>query len=132
MKPEIRIEIRKAHDITPAVIRVGEYCREAGFNEIGRHQVATVASELAHNIIKYADHGSIRLREVYGRMKRGIEIIAIDTGPGIPDVKQAMQDNFSSSGTLGLGLPGIKRMMDDFEIQSTHDKGTRILARKWI
>jgi len=132
MKPEIRIEIRNEQDITPAVLRVGEYCREAGFNEIGWRLVSTVASELAHNIIKYADHGNIRLREVYNKTQRGIEIIATDSGPGIHDLNQAMQDNFSSSGTLGLGLPGVKRMVDDFEIESTRDKGTRVLARKWI
>lgn len=132
MKSEIRISIRVEHDITPAVMRAGEYCREAGFDEAGWRMVSTVVSELAHNIVKYAHLGSIRLKTVRGKTRRGVEVIAADSGPGIADVERAMQDHFSSSGTLGLGLPGIKRMMDDFELQSTPGEGTRVLARKWI
>ena len=63
---------------------------------------------------------------------RGIEIVAEDAGPGIADVKQAMQDRFSSSGTLGLGLPGVKRMMDEFELESQLGQGTRVRVRKWL
>jgi serine/threonine-protein kinase RsbT len=132
MKPEIRIWIRKEHDITPAVLRAGEYCREAGFNEVGWRMISTVVSELAHNIIKYANQGNIQLRTIHSKTRRGVEVTAVDTGPGIPDVERAMQDHFSSSGTLGLGLPGVKRMMDDFDLQSTRGKGTRVCARKWI
>ncbi len=132
MKSEIRIQIRSEHDITPAVMRAGEYCREAGFDEAGWRMISTVVSELAHNIIKYANQGSIRLRTVRGKTRRGVEVIANDTGPGIPDIERAMADRYSSSGTLGLGLPGVKRMMDDFDLQSTRGKGTHVLVRKWI
>ena len=132
MKSEIRIHIRKEVDITPAAMRAGEYCREAGFTEAGWRMISTVVSELAHNIVKYAHYGSIRLRAVREKTRRGVEVIAADSGPGISDVERAMQDRFSSSGTLGLGLPGIKRMMDDFELHSTPGEGTRVLARKWI
>jgi len=132
MNPEISIPIHKAHDITPAVLRAGEYCREAGCNESDLRLISTTVSELANNIIKYACHGSIRLREVQSNTRHGIEVIAVDSGSGIPDIDRAMEDHYSSSGTLGLGLPGIKRMMDDLDIQSTRGEGTRVVARKWI
>ncbi|HED15577.1 MAG TPA: ATP-binding protein [Gammaproteobacteria bacterium] len=132
MKPEISIPLHKAHDITPAVLRAGEYCREAGCSENDGRLISTAVSELANNIIKYARHGSIRMKEVQSNTRHGIEVVAIDSGPGISDVGRAMKDHYSSSGTLGLGLPGIKRMMDDFDIQSTRGEGTRIVARKWI
>jgi serine/threonine-protein kinase RsbT len=132
MKSEIRIHIRKENDIMPAAMRAGEYCREVGFTEAGWRMISTVVSELAHNIVKYAQHGSIQVKTVRGKNRRGVEVIAVDTGPGIPDVDRAMEDHYSSSGTLGLGLPGVKRMMDDFDLQSTRGKGTRVLVRKWI
>ncbi len=132
MSQEIRINIRTNQDIMPAVMRAGEYCREAGFDEAGWRMVSTVVSELAHNIVKYADYGSIRLRRVRSRTRQGVEVVAEDNGPGIADVERALEDGFSSSGTLGLGLPGIRRMVDDFEIESTLGQGTKLLVRKWV
>ncbi len=84
------------------------------------------------NILKYAGSGEIRLRRVTGADGRGVEIEAIDQGPGIADCEEAMNDHFSSGGTLGLGLPGVKRMMDEFSLESTPGEGTRVTARKWI
>ena len=72
------------------------------------------------------------MRRVKGMSGRGIEIEAVDRGPGIADCEAAMQDHFSSGGTLGLGLPGVKRMMDEFSLESTLGEGTRVTARKWI
>jgi serine/threonine-protein kinase RsbT len=94
--------------------------------------IATAVSELVRNIIKYAGSGEIRLRRVKKMGARGIEIEALDNGPGIADCEAAMQDHYSSSGTLGLGLPAVKRMMDDFSLESTPGEGTRVTARKWI
>ena len=132
MKSEIRIHIREENDITPAAMRAGEFCREAGLTEAGWRMISTVVSELAHNIVKYAQRCNIRLKTVRDRSRRGIELIAVDTGPGIADVDRAMEDHYSSSGTLGLGLPGIKRMVDEFDIESTRGEGTRVIVRKWI
>ena len=94
--------------------------------------IATTVSELARNILKYAGSGEICLRRVKKIGGRGIEIEATDRGPGIEDCDVAMQDHFSTSGTLGLGLPAVKRMMDEFSLESTPGEGTRVTARKWI
>jgi serine/threonine-protein kinase RsbT len=82
--------------------------------------------------LKYAGTGEVRLRQVEGQLRRGVEIEAIDRGPGIADPDAAMRDHFSSGGTLGLGLPGVERMMDEFWLDSTPGEGTRVTARKWI
>ena len=94
--------------------------------------IATAVSELVRNILKYAGTGEIRLRHVKRMGQRGIEIEAIDQGPGIANCEAAMCDHYSSGGTLGLGLPGVKRMMDEFSLESTPGEGTRVTARKWI
>jgi len=114
------------------VLESSLYSREAGFDETPSRMIATAVSELVRNILKYAGSGEIRLRRVNGMGGRGIEIEAVDQGPGIADCEAAMSDHFSSGGTLGLGLPGVKRMMDEFSLESTPGKGTRVTARKWI
>ena len=108
--------------------RAAEQC---GFPEVGRQMIATAVSELAHNILKYARRGVIHLSKVSEHGRAGIEIVAEDGGPGIVDVERALQDSYSSGDTLGLGLPGVKRMMDEFEITSTPGQGTRVKVRKW-
>ncbi len=94
--------------------------------------IATAVSELARNILKYADSGEIRLRVVAKGFRRGIEVVAEDRGPGISNPDEALKDHFSSSGTLGLGLPGVKRMMDEFQLESAPQQGTRVTVRKWL
>jgi serine/threonine-protein kinase RsbT len=76
-------------------------------------------------------HGEIILRLVENHPKRGVEVVATDDGPGIPDLTLAMQDGYSTSGGLGLGLPGTRRLMDEFEITSDFGKGTRVTVRRW-
>jgi serine/threonine-protein kinase RsbT len=94
--------------------------------------IGTAVSELARNILKYAHTGEIWLRHVEGPKGRGIEIEALDEGPGIADTEAAMRDHVSTSGTLGLGLPGVARLMDEFSLDSAPGKGTRVKARKWL
>lgn len=94
--------------------------------------VATAISELARNILRYAARGVIILRLVDDYDKRGVEVLAADDGPGILDIALAMQDGFSTSGSLGLGLPGVRRLMDEFEMRSEFGKGTTVTARKWV
>lgn len=103
-----------------------------GFTDTESRSLGTVVSELATNILKYAQSGSVKLEEVQEARRRGIQITVSDRGPGIEDVERALQDHYSSSGTLGLGLPGVRRMVDDFDIQSTVGVGTRIVVRKWL
>ena len=93
--------------------------------------MATAISEIARNIVQYAGQGQIEFRNVVRAGKKGLMIIARDNGPGIADIDQAMQDGFSTSRGMGLGLPGARRLMDDFEIVSEIGKGTTISMTKW-
>jgi serine/threonine-protein kinase RsbT len=102
-----------------------------GFSPTEATLVATAISELACNIILYATTGEIVLRALEDGGRRGILVIARDEGPGIPDVRQAMVGGYSTSGGLGLGLCGVKRLVDDFEIVSRVGKGTTVTVRKW-
>ncbi len=103
-----------------------------GFGQTRTSYVATAVSELANNLFFHASRGgTITLTPLKREGEIGIEVVAEDDGPGVPDVEQAMQDGFSTSGGLGGGLPGVKRLMDEFEITSTVGVGTRIVARKW-
>jgi serine/threonine-protein kinase RsbT len=132
MSAELHRAIRTETDASRTVLESTLYSREAGFDETPSHMIATAVSELARNILKYAGSGEIRLRRVKGPRRCGIEIEAIDRGPGIADCEAAMLDHVSTGGTLGLGLPGVKRMMDEFSLESTPGEGTRVTARKWI
>ena len=132
MSAEFHRTIRTEIDASRTVLEATLYSREAGFDETPSRIIGTAVSELVRNILKYAVSGEIRLRRVKEMSRRGIEIEAIDRGPGIPDCEAAMSDHFSSGGTLGMGLPGVKRMMDEFSLESTPGEGTRVTACKWI
>ena len=132
MSAELHRTIRTEMDASRTVLESTLYSREAGFDETPSRMIATAVSELVRNILKYAGTGEIRLRQVKVLSRRGIEIEVVDQGPGIADCKAAMQDHFSSGGTLGMGLPGVKRMMDEFSLESTPGEGTRVTACKWI
>jgi len=104
----------------------------AGFSVSEATLIATAISELARNIVSYASRGSITLKPLNGSNgSRGVTIIASDSGPGITDIAQALRDGFSSSGGLGLGLPGVRRLMDEFEIDSQPGAGTTVTVTKW-
>jgi serine/threonine-protein kinase RsbT len=132
MSAELCRTIRTEMDARRAVLEATQFSQAAGFDEAPSRMIATAVSELVRNVLKYAVSGEIRLRQVKAKGARGIEIEAIDQGPGIADCDAAMSDHFSSSGTLGLGLPGVERMMDEFSLESTPGEGTRVTARKWI
>ena len=94
--------------------------------------IATAISEVARNIANYAGHGEIRLGVVQRGGRRALVIEAADEGPGIADIEQAMEDGYSTSGGLGLGLPGARRMTDDFEVVSEPGAGTTVTMWKWL
>jgi serine/threonine-protein kinase RsbT len=102
-----------------------------GFNQVELTMIVTAISELARNIVLYAGRGQITLQVESNHHMTGMVVIASDQGPGIRDVKQAMQDGFSTSGGLGLGLPGIQRLMEEFRIESAVGRGTMITAKRW-
>ena len=128
----MRRAIRGEPDASRVVLESTLYSRQAGFDEVRSRLIATAVSELARNILKYAGSGEVCVRQVRLQSKTGIEIEATDHGPGIADCEAAMQDHYSSGGTLGLGLPGVRRMMDEFLLDSSPGEGTRVRARKWL
>ena len=128
---EVRVAIDRDVDIVSASQKGRELASHCGLPSTDLAVVATAISELARNIVRYAVRGEIILRLVDDHGKRGIEVVAADDGPGIPDVALAMQDGYSTSGSLGLGLPGVRRLMDEFEIISDFGKGTTVTVRRW-
>jgi serine/threonine-protein kinase RsbT len=128
---EIVINIKSDVDVVIARQEGRRLATDLGFNAGDVTLIATAISEVARNIVNYADHGEIILSIVEESNKKGISIIAQDNGPGIPDIALAMQDGYSTSKGLGLGLPGSKRIVDEFEIASEVGKGTTVRMKKW-
>lgn len=94
-------------------------------------RIVTAASELGHNILRYADRGHITVALGMRQGRAFCELTAVDQGPGIANIDDALTDHFSSGNGLGLGLPGVRRLVDDFEITSVPGQGTRVFARRW-
>ena len=127
---EIRVPITSDQDVVSARQQGRALAVKLEFSSSESTLIATAISELARNIVSYARNGEIRIiPQNSGRP--GIVIVASDEGPGIADIRQAMRDGFSTSGSLGLGLPGVRRLMDEFEIASERGKGTTVIAKKW-
>ena len=118
-------------DIVSARQKGRELASQCGFPTTDLAVIATAISELARNIVRYAVHGEVVLRLLEANGRRGIEVMATDDGPGIADATLAMQDGYSTSGGLGLGLPGTRRLMDEFELKSDFGKGTKVTVRRW-
>jgi serine/threonine-protein kinase RsbT len=129
---EIRIGILSDADIVLARQKARGLARELGFSASDLVAIATALSELARNIVEYAQRGEILLSRVEQGNRCGFAIVARDRGPGIADIGRAMQDGYSTGGGLGLGLPGTRRLMDDFEITSAVGQGTTVRATKWV
>lgn len=118
-------------DIVTARSYARDLARELGFGAIDQARIGTAVSELARNIYLYAHEGTVTMRAVEQNGRQGIEIEFCDEGPGIDQIDLVMQDGYSTSRGMGLGLPGTKRLMDDFEIRSAAGAGTTIVCRKW-
>lgn len=123
--------IQKESDVARATYGTGQIARESGFNTVMQSMIATSVSELASNIIKYAGRGHITVGVLKHASQMGIEVIAEDHGPGISDRVKALTDHISSGNTLGLGLPGVRRLMDEFLMDTDEGYGTKIVVRKW-
>jgi serine/threonine-protein kinase RsbT len=128
---EIRVAINSDQDIVAARQSGRALAAEVGFSATDSTLIATAISELARNIVSYARKGEITVKTIHGSSRHGILVVASDNGPGIPDVLQAMRDGFSTSGSLGLGLPGVRRLMDEFQIASQPGRGTIVTVKKW-
>lgn len=127
----ISIAIRAEPDIVEARQRGKELAVLAGIHRVDQTLVATAISEITRNILKYAGAGLVELRVIRRDGRSGLEVVARDEGPGIPDVERALQDGFTTGDGLGLGLPGARRLMDEFEIRSEVGGGTTVTMTKW-
>jgi serine/threonine-protein kinase RsbT len=128
---EITVPVNADIDIVTARQKGRELARELGFTSTDLALIATAISELARNIILYANGGEILLGVSENGSKRGVKVVARDDGPGIPDVELALEEGFSTSRSLGLGLSGVRRLMDEFDIVSEVGRGTTVTVKKW-
>jgi serine/threonine-protein kinase RsbT len=128
------IEIRGDAGVVSARVGGRLLATDLGFLMADVVAIATAISEVARNIVNYADTGTVELIALSTAGRRGIQVVAHDDGPGIADLAMAMRDGYSSSGSLGLGLPGCRRLMDELEIDSGtgNGSGTTVVMRKWL
>ena len=131
MASEAVVPIKADTDIVVARQQGRELATELGFVSTDATLLATAISELARNIVCYAKYGEIVIALVQSGDRVGITVVARDKGPGIANISLAMQDGFSTSGGLGLGLPGVKRLMDEFHLVSDANAGTTVTIKKW-
>jgi anti-sigma regulatory factor (Ser/Thr protein kinase) len=124
--------ITREVDVYVAIGRGRELAAAIGFDDIDRTRIEIVILELTRNILAHAGKGELLLESIEQDDRRGIVVEARDKGPGIPDITPAMRDGYSTANTLGAGLPGVKRLMDAFEITSEVGVGTRARATKWL
>lgn len=125
------ISIGKELDMVLFRNRLKEFAIKIGMGLVNQTKLITAASELSRNMLRYAGAGTALIEIVKGPRENGVRITFSDKGPGIADISQAMKDGFSTGKSLGLGLPGAKRLVSDFEIKSTVGKGTTIIITKW-
>ena len=128
---DVRVPVASDIDIVAARQQGRALAMRLGFSSSDATMVATAISELARNIVLYAKRGEIILGAIVNSEHRGLVITACDDGDGIADIRQALQDGYSTSGRMGVGLPGVRRLMDEFEISSTVGKGTVVSVKKW-
>jgi serine/threonine-protein kinase RsbT len=127
---EVTVHIRSVADIIDARQAGRALATTSGFSINGVTIITTAISEVARNIIEHAGEGRIIVRPTNGSRRKGLEIVAIDDGPGIRDVATVMRDGYSTRHGLGMGLPGARRLMDEFEIVSAPGRGTTVTMRK--
>ncbi|MEO4054909.1 anti-sigma regulatory factor [Solibacillus sp. CAU 1738] len=126
------VEIITEWDIVTARQLGRNKAKSIGFGTVDQARITTAVSELARNIYLYAHAGEIIIERLEKDGRQGIAITATDNGPGIVDIRCVMEDGFSTSGGLGAGLPGVKRLMDGLEVQSRLGEGTTVRTEKWL
>lgn len=131
MTDEVRVPVSSDADVVAAREKGRELSAKLGFSSIDLTLIVTAISEVARNILLYANEGEIVLRLDHRNGLDGIVVVARDEGPGIADLELAMRDSYSTGSGLGLGLPGARRLMDEFEIESEVSRGTTIVMKKW-
>lgn len=133
--PSYRIAVQRESDVPQVVAAAHRFCTDLGFTPLLAAHVATAASELANNLWMHSLHGGqlvLRLlRDPADPGHTGVELSCSDDGPGIADLELALQEGYSTAGGMGCGLPGVKRLMDEFDIRSAPGRGTLVRACKW-
>jgi len=129
---EISVPIEREHDIVTARQAGRELAAALGFSSTDQTLLATAISEIARNIVTYAGKGTIAVGRVDRDGRAGVVVIARDDGPGITDIELAMRDGYSTGKSLGVGLPGTRRLVDEFELVSAPGAGTTVTLKKWL
>jgi serine/threonine-protein kinase RsbT len=127
-----RITISENDDLVRARARVRDVAVEMGFSHLDQVRLVTAVSELARNIVRYAEVGSIEISKIADSGKQGLQVKFEDRGQGIQDIELAMTDGYTTGRGLGKGLPGARRLVDDFKIESEVGIGTTIIIKKWL
>jgi serine/threonine-protein kinase RsbT len=131
MADEVRCRIASEADLVLARAQGRALAIELGFSKTDATLIATAISEIVRNIVVHVGEGEVRMSPVFEDRRRGLVVVAVDDGPGIRDVESALELGYASAGGLGLGLPGARRLMDEFEIQSDVGRGTTVRMTKW-
>jgi serine/threonine-protein kinase RsbT len=129
---EGRVAIEREMDIVTARQKGRELAASLGFSSTDQTLIATAISEVARNIVVYAQRGEIVLALLEEHGRQGLMIVARDGGPGIQDLVLAMRDGYSTGHSLGMGLPGAKRLVDEFDLSSILGEGTTVTMKKWV
>lgn len=128
---ELTIQIEREVDIIAARQAGRQMAGQLGFSATDQTLIATAISEVARNMLIYAQRGEIHIEKLTDGLRTGIQVIAADEGPGIENIDLALRDGYSTKNSLGLGLPGARRLMDDFSLASEPGRGTRVTMTKW-
>ncbi len=126
------ILIASDEDVIMARQKVREFTKELGFGLLDQTRVVTAVSELGRNIVVHAKEGKVTLFKTEKEGRKGVKVLFEDKGPGIPDIQKAMEEGFSTVGSLGLGLSGSRRLVDEMEITSFPGQGTAVTIVKWL
>ena len=125
------VMVQKEQDVVPLRNRVKDYAVTVGMSILNQTKVITATSELVRNLLKYGGGGKVVIELVTSGRDQGVRVSFIDKGPGIADLSLAMKDGYSTGKSLGLGLPGTKRLVNEFDIQSEPGNGTTVTITKW-
>lgn len=128
---EVKVKIESAADVVTARQQARALATYAGFTPCDSTLITTAISEMTRNVLEYASHGEVTIALLKKGVKSGVQITVNDQGPGIADIEQVMQDGYSSRKGMGIGLPGTRRLMDEFEIKSKIGSGTTVTMKKW-
>jgi anti-sigma regulatory factor (Ser/Thr protein kinase) len=131
MADEVTVEVASDSDLVQARAEARALAGRLGFSRTDATLIATAISEIARNMVVHADGGEIILASAHDETRYGVQVVARDTGPGIPDIESALEEGVGTGEGFGLGLPGARRVMDEFEIDSNNGGGTVVTMRKW-